>query len=61
MPKKPRIDRAYCLHCGACVGCCPANALTLNEVWIEFLDNCTGCGICARACPAGAIYMEAGK
>jgi len=61
MPKKPAIDRALCLHCGACVGCCPENALTLHEVWIEFLPNCNACGICSRACPAGAIHMEAPK
>jgi len=61
MTKKPAIDRTFCMHCGACVGACPENALTLQEVWIEFLPNCTSCGVCARACPVGAIYMEVGK
>lgn len=61
MTKKPAIDRAHCMHCGACVGACPENAMTLQEVWVEFLPNCTNCGVCARACPAGAIFMEGGK
>jgi ferredoxin len=61
MPKKPVIDRALCLHCGACVGSCPENAMTLDEVWIEFLDSCTACGTCARACPGGAIHMEGSR
>jgi ferredoxin len=61
MTKKPSIDRAFCMHCGACVGACPENALTLQEVWIEFLPNCTNCGTCARACPVGAIFMEGSK
>jgi L-aspartate semialdehyde sulfurtransferase ferredoxin len=61
MTKKPAIDRAFCMHCGACVGACPENALTLQEVWIEFLPNCSNCGICARACPSGAIFMEGSK
>ena len=61
MTKKPAIDRAFCMHCGACVGACPENAMTLQEVWIEFLPNCTNCGVCARACPSGAIFMEGSK
>jgi ferredoxin len=34
------VDHEICMHCGACVGCCPENALTLHEVWREFLKNC---------------------
>ncbi|MEM4728236.1 MAG: 4Fe-4S binding protein [Thermoplasmata archaeon] len=58
MGKRPVIDRTRCMHCGACVGSCPENAATLEEVWVEFGEGCTGCGICSRACPAGAISME---
>jgi len=58
MAKMPKIERVICMHCGACVGCCPENALTLEEVWIEIGERCNGCGICARACPAGALFME---
>ena len=49
------IDKTMCLHCGACVGACPVNAMFLHEVRIEFLNNCTECGICIMACPVGYI------
>lgn len=50
------VDNNVCLHCGACVGICPPNALFLHETeTIEFLDNCTDCGLCVWVCPVGAI------
>jgi L-aspartate semialdehyde sulfurtransferase ferredoxin len=48
-----------CLHCGACVGSCPQNAIFLNEVVLEFSKACTKCGRCVRTCPVGAISIEA--
>lgn len=51
-----KVDNSVCLHCGACVGICPPNALFLHETeTIEFLDNCTECGLCVWVCPVGAI------
>lgn len=51
-----KVDNNVCLHCGACVGICPPNALFLHETeTIEFLDNCTECGLCVWVCPVGAI------
>jgi ferredoxin len=47
-----------CMHCGACVGSCPQNAIFLNEVVLEFNENCNKCGRCVRLCPAGALKME---
>ena len=58
MKKRPVIERDRCMHCGACVGSCPENAATLEEVRVEFNERCTGCGVCSRACPVGAILME---
>ncbi len=52
------VNRHMCMYCGACVGTCPKNAITLYETWIEFDDNCIECGICVTACPVGAISME---
>jgi ferredoxin len=50
-----------CMHCGACAGTCPENAIYLHEVVVEFDDSCTRCGRCVKLCPVGAISMEAKK
>ncbi len=49
------VDTGLCLHCGACVGACPTNAIFLTEILITFDDNCTQCGLCVKTCPVGAI------
>ena len=51
------VDIDKCMHCGACVGSCPQNAITLREVLIEFNDDCTLCKRCIKACPVGAITL----
>ncbi len=51
------VNRYKCGYCGACVGVCPAGALTLVETWIEVDDTCTNCGVCARICPVGALVV----
>jgi len=50
-----------CMHCGACVGSCPQNAIFLNEVVLTFNEKCNKCGRCVRLCPAGALTMEGKK
>lgn len=51
-----RVNNHLCLHCGACVGSCPANSIFLHETaYIEFLPICIECGLCAIVCPVGAI------
>jgi len=52
------VDKKLCLHCGACVGTCPENAIFLNDTIIEFYDNCKKCGVCTKVCPVGAIDMK---
>jgi NAD-dependent dihydropyrimidine dehydrogenase PreA subunit len=52
------IEHGMCMHCGACVGTCPVNALTLDETVVRVSDECIDCGICTRACPVGAIDEE---
>jgi ferredoxin len=57
------INRDKCLYCGGCVGVCPVDAITLNEVILLIDDGkCTRCGICVKYCPVGALKLpEAGK
>lgn len=50
-----------CMHCGACVGTCPQNAIYLNEIVLVFNDKCNRCGRCVKMCPMGAITMEGKK
>ena len=51
-------DRSKCLYCGACVGTCPVEALTLYSSWVDIdHDTCTECGICVRLCPVGAMSL----
>lgn len=51
------IDK--CMHCGACVGTCPQNAIYLNDVVLSFNENCNKCGLCVKTCPVGALQLEA--
>jgi ferredoxin len=51
------IDK--CMHCGACVGTCPQNAIYLNDVFLTFNEKCNKCGLCVKTCPVGALQLEA--
>jgi L-aspartate semialdehyde sulfurtransferase ferredoxin len=53
---KVNIDK--CMHCGACVGTCPQNAIYLNDVVLTFNDKCNRCGLCVKTCPVGALQLE---
>jgi len=53
--RHPVLDVDKCMHCGACVGTCPPNAIYLNEVILDFNDKCTMCKLCIRVCPVGAL------
>ncbi|MBI4361655.1 MAG: 4Fe-4S binding protein [Euryarchaeota archaeon] len=56
------VDNNVCLHCGACIGICPPNAMFLYETsTIVFLPHCTECGLCAQVCPVGAIDGTPGE
>ncbi len=54
------VDDVLCLHCGACVGSCPANSMFLHDNFITFDESCTQCGICVRVCAVGAIDYPRG-
>ena len=47
-----------CVHCGACTGLCPTNALSTTPVSMEVtfdVRKCVACGMCGLACPFGAM------
>ncbi|MFZ5351898.1 MAG: NIL domain-containing protein [Bacillota bacterium] len=49
-----------CVHCGACTGICPSEALHFNRnEWSVELDKekCLLCSLCVRACPVRAIAI----
>jgi ferredoxin len=54
------IDQETCMHCGACVGTCPRNALFLHDLTVAADENCNGCLMCVRVCPIGAIEKVSG-
>ena len=56
-----RIDRTSCLLCGACVGTCPAAALTVHVTFVQWdPERCTHCGWCVKACPTASITQGEG-
>ncbi len=43
-------------RCTACVDCCPADALVLDDDRLGIVEEaCTGCGLCQSACPQNAL------
>ncbi len=54
------LDVDACTTCLACVGACPAGALsdTPDKPALRFSESaCVQCGICAATCPEGAITI----
>lgn len=51
------VDPEKCMHCAACVGTCPENALFLNNVTLEVNEDCTECGLCVTVCPVQALSL----
>lgn len=52
-----RVDKELCIVCGACVGVCPVESITMQDDGKAFVDEatCIDCGACVATCPVGAI------
>jgi ferredoxin len=55
-----KVNRATCTLCMACVGVCPASALSDGADLPQLIFrewNCVQCGLCDTACPEDAITL----
>ena len=61
--KKRVIETDLCVHCGTCVGVCPAEALAIEDILgkclPQLVGNCTECGLCFQTCPGMKVDFEA--
>lgn len=51
------VNEDQCVGCGACVGVCPTEAITVSSTAEVDPSKCIGCGECASTCPTEAITM----
>lgn len=52
----PSYDSRLCEKCGACVGACGHEAISLTSEGIGIdVGKCVGCGECVVSCPFGAL------
>ncbi len=50
------VNPRLCDQCGACVGICPADCITLDEYTLGIVGpDCIKCGFCIPACPVEAL------
>ena len=56
--EKRAVLNGECLLCGACVGVCPQDNLTIIGDRLEIGEGCVGCGSCEKICPVEAISLE---
>jgi L-aspartate semialdehyde sulfurtransferase ferredoxin len=51
-------EEELCVHCGACTGLCPTEALKMDRPGFKVVfdvHKCVACGMCGLACPFGAM------
>ncbi len=59
-----RRNEDVCIHCGACTGICPTNALTIDPetAYVNFEPSkCKGCEFCLIVCPVRAMEIKFAK
>ena len=54
------VDEDTCISCGACVKCCPVQAISFTKERKARIkpERCIGCGECVTVCPVKAIGMD---
>ncbi len=52
------VEKETCTGCGACVDCCPVDAIEMVDDKAVISDACIDCGQCVDECPVEAISME---
>ena len=53
------VDDDLCYGCGACIGLCPTNALSMKGLLaIVEQSQCTYCELCIPSCPVDALLIE---
>ena len=51
-----QVDDAACTACGACVGICPADAISVDSGHaVVDQEQCAACGACIPSCPTDAL------
>lgn len=51
-------DTTFCKLCGDCVGICPFNAISINDIqWRYSIKDCAGCELCVEHCTNGALKL----
>jgi len=53
-------DESACVHCGACTGLCPTQALYMDrpDMIVKFDPAlCVACGWCTKGCPTQAMQL----
>ena len=61
IPYYATVINHKCAGCKSCIGLCPFNAITFNEIQSVAVINdilCKGCGTCVAACPSKAIIQN---
>lgn len=56
-PFAPKIDKAVCRRCGACLKSCKAHAIDLKRGHID-RTRCVGCYDCTAVCQHGALTLR---
>ena len=53
---KVEVHHGRCISCAGCVGVCPVDTITLQEIVLTIeQDPCISCGLCIQFCPVGAL------
>jgi Fe-S-cluster-containing hydrogenase component 2 len=53
------VNEDLCYGCGACIGLCPTNALSMEGLLaLVEQSQCTYCELCIPSCPVDALLIE---